>query len=328
MTKGTRYFIWGALATLGIGLSVGLVAYYAGFPLGARSQADDLAELQYVPRDADVVAYANVRDVMDSELRQRLRTRESGAERDGQAEFQKRTGINIETDVDRVVAYMTHRPGEASSENGLVLARGRFDTVRLEGLAREHGGTVEDYKGKRVLTHRGDSTDKDMAVAFLEAGLVAVGSDRVVRQAIDVASGGQNVTANGELMSLVQDLDDGNAWAVGRFDALTSSGRLPEGVLTQLPAISWISASGRVNGGVTATIRAETRDDAAADSLRDVVRGIVALAELQGKSQPGVDTVLRSVQLGGTGRTVSLSFTVPAEVFEAVTATSPGSPQP
>ncbi len=35
---------------------------------------------------------------------------------------------------------------------GVVLARGRFDEVKIEGLMREHGARVDVYKGKRLIT--------------------------------------------------------------------------------------------------------------------------------------------------------------------------------
>ena len=85
------------------------------------------------------------------------------------------------------------------------------------------------------------------------------------------------------MMKLVRSLDDGNAWAVGRFDALSSHARLPEDVASQLPAITWFSASGHVNGGIRGVVRAETRDDEAANNLRDVVRGFLALGEAAGR---------------------------------------------
>ena len=34
----------------------------------------------------------------------------------------------------------------------MVLARGRFDEVRIEALMREHGAHVDAYKGKRLIT--------------------------------------------------------------------------------------------------------------------------------------------------------------------------------
>ena len=49
----------------------------------------------------------------------------------------------------------------------------------------------------------------------------------------------------------------------------------------QLPAISWFSVKGVINGGIDGLIRAEARDDQAAQDLRQVVQGFVALGRLQ-----------------------------------------------
>ena len=62
----------GSAAILVAGLGTGLVAYYGGgFPSLSASRSGP-SELSYVPADAAVVAFANVRQVMDSDLRQRL----------------------------------------------------------------------------------------------------------------------------------------------------------------------------------------------------------------------------------------------------------------
>ena len=72
MSNKTRYFVLTAGAILAIGLTTGLVASFMGLPV-AFSRAAGPDELQYVPADAAVVAYANVRDVMNSNFRERFR---------------------------------------------------------------------------------------------------------------------------------------------------------------------------------------------------------------------------------------------------------------
>ena len=61
MTKRTRYFMFGSVTVLLVGLCTGLVAYYTGMPMGAFGQPGGPSELRYVPADAVLVAYANVR---------------------------------------------------------------------------------------------------------------------------------------------------------------------------------------------------------------------------------------------------------------------------
>ncbi len=130
-------------------------------------------------------------------------------------------------------------------------------------------------------------------------------------------------------MTLVRSLESGNnAWAVGRFDALASQAHLPENVASRIPAITWFSIGGHVNGGIRGVFRAEAKDDEAANNLRDVVRGFLALGKMQSGSRPELQAMMQSLELGGVGKTVSLSFNVPAEVFDMIGAMSGRTPKP
>lgn len=313
MNKRTRLFLLIAAGILIVGLGTGLVASYVGLQNLSIIGGKGPAEFAYVPADARLVAYANVRQVMDSELRHKLDAFHPGG--DGARTFQEQTGIDIEKDIDYLIAAGIGE-GAPDPENmpPLVLAHGHFDPVRLEALARKDGGAAEDYKGKRLVTH-----DK-FAVAFIEPGLVAVGGPDAVRKAIDTkAAGNQNVTDNADLMRLVRDVDDGTVWAVAKFDAVTGS-RIPREVVSKLPAINWFSAKGVIGAGVDGQVRAETRDEMAAQDLRQVIQGFMALARMQGGSQAGVSEFINSLQLGGQGKTVSLSFSLPPAVLDALGA--------
>jgi len=337
MTTRTRYFVIVSLLVLAVGIGTGLVAYYVGLSPSAFAQRGGIEELRYLPRNPSVVAFADVHEVMTSELRQRLRHAvPMQKQEDGQREFQNETGINIETDIDRVVACL-EPDGTSVSGAGMVLARGRFDEVKIEALMREHGAQVETYKNSRLIvadhadvgrrrpadggvgdsSNAGPARPNRFALSFIEPGLVAVGGTGLVRHAIDLhASGGESAVSNDELMKQVRSLDSGNAWAVGRFDLLRSNAGFPQGVATQLPAITWFSASGRVDGGLRGVVRAEAGDEEAAKNLRDVVRGFLALARLQAGSRPEFQGLLQSLELGGAGKTVALSFDVPAQLVD------------
>ena len=340
MTTKTRYFVITSLLGLGVGVGTGLVAYYAGFPMSAVGRKGGPDELRYVARDATVIAYVDVRGVMTSDLRRKIHEVVPMSE-NGQREFQEQTGINIETDLDHVVAFVapgleTHLPNahglDGFSGGGVVLARGVFDAVKIEALMREHGARIEDYKGKRLIVadmHKDRTEDtrparaaSSFALAFVESGLAAVGNASLVRTAIDNQASGQNVTANDEMMTRVRSLDSGNAWALGRFDALQKQTNLPESVARQLPPLTWVSVSSHVNGGVRGTISAETRDEESAKNLRDVLRGFMALAKLQTGSKPEYQTMMQAFELGGTSKNVTLSFALPSEIFDALGKTA------
>jgi hypothetical protein len=339
MTRRTRYFLAASSLVLAAIACAGLIAYYGGIP-GLSASRLGPAELEYVPQDAAFVAYANIQDVMQSAVRQRLRERFPRSSEPG--EFGRQTGIDLERDVDYVIAAAMG-DDEAREGGTLVVARGRFDTVRLEALAREHGGRVEEYRGVRMVVGMRrpgrDRADDDRieppegsslgpqrdvhghvhtgALAVLGPGLVAVGQAQGIRQAIDAQQSGRSVTANEELMRILAEIEPGSsAWAVGRAETLRSRQHMPDQVRRQLDAVRWFAASGRIDGGISGTLRAEARDAESAENLRDVVRGLFALARLQAGSKPEWQTILQSLQLGGAGTSVTVSFSLPPNVVD------------
>ena len=315
MTKRTRYFMAVSAGIVVVGLGSGLVAYYGGgFPSLSASRSGP-AELSFVPADSSVVAFANVREVMDSQLRQRIK--QAFPDERGQQEFQEHTGIDIERDIDYIVAAMT-TPGAGglkNNPNGLVVARGRFNTTQLETLARDHGGVVEEYKGKRLVKGSDGDRSHSVALAFLEPGVVGIGSETAIKSAIDAQLTAHSITANSEMMDMVSGIGVGhNAWAVGRFDAIAGQANLPAEVASRIPAIKTFAVMTHIDGGLSGTLRAETKDDQSAENLRQVVQGLLALGRMS--NDPKATALINSLQLSGSGKTVSLAFSVPAEIFD------------
>jgi len=332
MTKRTRLFLMASGGILVVGLGTGLVAaYVGGFQNLTLIGSSGPGELAYIPSDARVVAYANVREIIDSELHQKLKTLHQSRSDDGLARFEAETGVDVTRDVDYVVAVMGGAAGTPNQGPPLVLARGRFDEVRVEGLVRGKGGTVEDYKGQRLFTYKEADNQEAVPVAmtFLEPGLIAMGADSAVRGTIDVRTGAANATQNEELMRLVKDANDGgNAWVVARFDALASNGQVPSDMLARLPAINWVTITSHVNGGIRAAVRAETRDESAAKNLREVLQGMLALARLQTGQRAELTGIVNSIELGGEGKNVSLALSVPIEAIDLLAGLAAPRPAP
>src|SRR3970040_1879942 len=110
MNARTRGFLAVSAVVVVAGLGVGLLAYYnaggAGAPAGrAGAPAAGPVELSYIPSDASAVAYANVRDIMNSEFRQKLnQVLPSGEERD---KIETELGLDFERDIDALVVGMS-----------------------------------------------------------------------------------------------------------------------------------------------------------------------------------------------------------------------------
>src|SRR5204862_7907720 len=139
-------------------------------------------------------------------------------------------------------------------------------------------------------------------------------------------AGGGSAATNDDLVAHIRALEGGNAWVVGRLDVLRERAKLPDIVANQIPPITWFSVRGHVDGGLQARITAEARDDESANMLRDVVRGFLALAKLQTSSKPEFQHFVQSLQIGGSGKTVSLAVEVPAQVFNVLGSVIPKHP--
>jgi hypothetical protein len=321
MIAKTRRFVVTSSAVLLVGLCVGLLAYYGGWAPGAQARQAGPGELAYVPADAVVVAYADVRGIMASDLRQRLRSMMPPGER-GQEEFRARTGIDVENDIDYVVACALPEGGRQS---GLAILRGRFDTVRLEALAAEHGATMSEYNGVRIVQwpprrqRERDGEGIAPALALVEPGLIVAGDEAAVRQGVDARAAGRSVSDGSDLIDLIEGLETGaSAWVVGRFDELASRAQLPDGIAARFPSVTWFTASARVGGEVSGLVRAEAQDEQAARNLHDVANGFLAMARLQAGNFPALQPLADAVTLGLAGKVVELSFTVPAQALDAL----------
>ena len=329
MTKKTRYFVIGAGAVLIVGLGGGLIAYLAynrvaGMPGGVPP------EMRYVPANATVVAFADVQAVMNSELRRSLLPSIDPESRKGRRMMNDFAGVDVEKQVNRVVAYVEphqapdpHAQVNPEIPRALLLVQGTFDPTRLEASISERGGASEDYKGRKIFVHR--EREHDVALGVVGSDLIAMGEANLVRGVLDASqtSGlARNITSNPEMMNLIRDNAGSTAWVVGQFDEIRRRMRLPSGVSSQVPPIRLVSVKANINGGVKAMIRAEAGDKAAADQLRDVVRGFISLARLQSGAKPEVDGLLKSIELSGNDSSVRLSVTVSPEALRVI---APGS---
>ena len=189
MTKKTRYFVLAAGAVLVVGLGGGLVAYLAynrvaGVPAGLPP------EVRFVPADVALVAYADVRGVMNSELHRSLMAGADPQARKGRQMMNDFAGVDLEKQVNRVVAYVErYTPPDPQAQatpelpRALILVQGTFDPARIEAFVRERHGTIVEYKGRKIFEHH--ENGHDVAAGLVASDLIAMGQASLVRGIID-----------------------------------------------------------------------------------------------------------------------------------------------
>jgi hypothetical protein len=276
-------------------------------------------ELAYLPVDVAVVAWADVQVFMESGLAHRV----EGLGPEGQARrrLEESTGISLETDIDTILVGVFPRGGTTEAA---AITQGRFDQARIESYALGRGGVGQSYRGIGFITR--EEGNETSALALLAPGVIATGHSDAVRSVVDCYLGARNATTNAGLMKRIGELaGETNAWAVARLDQLPRSATLPEAFSTHASAIEWLSVSGYLSGGVSGSLRAETRDEESARSLRDALRGVLATARLKVTDRPEIQAMVDSFELDGAGNTVALSFNLPAEFLESLAS---GASQP
>ena len=330
MTRKTRYFVVTAGAVLVVGVGGGLIAYLA-YTRGAGIPAGVPAEIRYVPADAEVVAFANVRAIMDSELRRALMPAIDPESRKGKQMMSDFAGVDLEKQVAHVVMYVEPfiRQNQESAKptdipRASVLVKGSFDQTRIEQFIRERGGAIQEHNGRKLFVR--DGGREQVAVGFVQPDLIAIGQADLVRRAIDISRGSagdfRNVTTNGDLMNLVRDNSGSTAWVSGQFEEISRRMKLPTAISSQVPPVRLVSVKADINGGVKATIRAEAGDKAAADQLRDAVRGFISLARLHAVGKDEFANVLKTVELSGSDNTVRVSFAVSPDTLRVIAPTT------
>ncbi len=327
MTRKTRYFVLIAVAVLVVGLAGGLVAYLA-YNRVAGVAAGLPPEMRYVPSDVALVAFADVHAVMTSDLRRALMPGVDPESRKGRQMMNDFAGVDVEKQVNRVVAYVERfSPPDPQSQakpeipRTLVLVQGTFEPARIEAFIRERAGTMDEYKGRKILLRHEDG--HDIAVGLVGSDLIAMGQADLVRRVIDTSQDGsgpeKTIAANGEMMNLIRDSAGSTAWVVGQFDEISRRMRLPSAIAGQVPPIRLVAVKANINGGIKAVIRAEAGDETAANQLRDVVRGFISLGRLQAGGKQELENLLKSIELSGSDTTVRLSFAVSPETLRVIT---------
>jgi hypothetical protein len=304
-----------------------LAATGAFFLSPARAAVGPLpAEGLVLPADTRFVVGVDVRRLVASDLYAKNR---ASMRPEAFADLEARTGVNPERDVDQIVIAGGPSAGAGPHGAGLVLVSGRFDRYKLSRALEttRKDVTWKDHHGTTVYLY-GEGGKRAGAAAFLDDDTLVLGSQAAVEETVASRSrGSAPLRTNTAIMTLLGRLKPGSTfWMVGDQSLLANLPRsLPapggaDGASLQLPAVRTLLVTGDVDPQVALDITAETADEAAAKNLGDVVRGLTALAALQGNNKPELKELAAGLNVTTQANEVHVTARIPHALVESLRA--------
>jgi hypothetical protein len=287
------------------------------------------AEGLALPADAQFVMGIDVRRFVASPFYARF-SGENGHAPQAFAEMKAKTGIDPERDVDAI--YVAGRKGEAGKRHdgdGVVIVTGTFDRYKVQRAIEtaDRGVTSANHLGTPMYLFGEEARrGKAGAVAFLDDRTLAMGSRKGVEGTIAARNDGQSgLRSNAELTALLETVRPGATfWVVGDRSVLAS---MPRGVPAPgggeqlpLPALKTVVVTAELDPVVSFEATGEAADPAAAQNLADVVRGFLALANLQSAQRPELKDLSSAVSITTDANKVRINGRFPYEMLDALRA--------
>lgn len=285
--------------------------------------------LGLVPADAVSVGVVRIADIRSSPLSAALFQQTDKITTDGDAaKFLMDAGLQPSRDIDVVVVATSPRTALGHEAEVLVAAEGRFNVDRLSSALVTRGAKkISGANGAYLLLAK-EGEEKHGAVAFPNSGLVLVGTEAAVVEALgSYAAGGTSFTSASGLGHDMGRIDPkATAWAIvdvtraqriagsPRVTSQHSSAQALNGALKNVSTIAmWATDTGDSLklGAIGLSGDAETLQ-----LLEDTVRGALAAMRLAvQEKQPDLVSVLRKFSVSRSDDSISISGYVPAETF-------------
>ena len=242
------------------------------------------------------------------------------SEEKGFQELLAATGFDPRRDLVEIVFASSGDPG---SMEGLVLARGAFDPVRIGALIRGAGKAPETYQGVEIYSGKQDSR----GLAFLDSTTAVAGEIDLLKAVIDRRAKPTvlDPTVSARIASLSANQQ---VWALTVAPVANFSAQAPDpkiGGLLQgdlFKSIEYAGAGFQFGESVLFKAEALTHTEKDASAMADALRFLANLAAMQGGKNAGAQFVqfLQAVKLASAGNTVTITAEMPEAEFEKLFA--------
>lgn len=314
-------------------------ALVLGSFLAAGLPAADQQLVNMLMPDAKVIAGINVDSARNSPFGTFLLSQIPATD-PGFQKFVEASGFNPRTDLQEVLMATAGGHGAqtnaaaspetkalAAAKDGLIMARGNFNTDKIAALAKSDGKqNVQTYNGALLISDPKDSNAS--AMALIGTNILLAGDAKNVKAALDRRAHAN--TLDPELTTKVNSLSASqDAWAVS-IAPLSSLNAGAGGDPTLQGALGGdlfkkiTETSGGVKFGALIQFTTElvAMDEKNATALSDVVRflaGMVAMNAGPPKGAPPfLTTILQSINVQAQGNVVSVTLSAPEDQVEGL----------
>jgi hypothetical protein len=278
-----------------------------------------------LPADVRFVVGVDVHRLVASPLWQRF----GGPRGERQELFREiadKTGLDPEKDVDQIV--FAGRGADGPRSGGVVMVFARFDQGQLaRTIEAEKGVTWNKVGGRTLYLFREDKPGSG-ALGFLDDDVLVLGSRAEVEAVLTNATQrGGGLRGNAALTRLLERVKPGSVfWMVGDqslLSKLPSSIAAPgaeagSGASLTLPSLESLTVTGDLDPLLAIELAGEAADEAAARNLADVVRGFVALAQLQAGQKPELRELASAVSVTTDQTRVLVSARLPYTLLDSL----------
>ena len=292
--------------------------------VGLLSAADPQLMNLLMP-DAKVIAGVNVEQARNSPFGQFLLSHVQNGD-PGLAKLTAATGFDPRHDLSEVLMATLGQPGQ----QGLVLARGTFNSEQILTAATAAGHTVEAYNGVSILT--GKEEKLTHALAFLGDSVAIAGDLDSVKAAIDRRAGNAS-QIDPTLAAIVQRLSASlDAWSVSMVPiAALANEKVPDTNLNGMLNSDVLKAIQQTSGGikfgaiVQISAQAVANSSQNATALADVIHflGNMVQANAPAGSAAAITSLVQSLSVQTDGNTVKLALAIPEQQLETLVNSAP-----
>ena len=298
---------------------------FAVLAFAGLSSAADPQLMNLLMPDAKVIAGVNVEQARNSPFGQFLLSHVQN----GDTVFAKltaTTGFDPRRDLSEVLMATLGQPGQ----QGLVLARGTFNSEQVLNAATAAGHTVEAYNGVSILTGKDEKLTH--ALAFLGGSVAIAGDLDSVKAAIDRrASSASQIEPS--LAAIVQQLSGSqDAWSVSMVPiAALANEKVPNTNLNGMLNSDVLKAIQQTSGGIKFGAIIQISAEAVANSsqnataLADVIHflGNMVQANAPAGSAAAITSLVQSLSVQTDGNTVKLALAIPEQQLESLVNSAP-----